>query len=45
MQNTASTGPFTLSTFRITQIMASIYGASTVLFNNDGTAYTTVDIK
>ena len=44
MQTTAATGPFTLSTFSITQIPTSIYEPSTITFNNDTSAYTTVNV-
>ena len=44
MQTSPATGPFTLSTFSITQIPTSIYEASTITFNNDINAYKTVDV-
>jgi len=45
MKTSAATGPFTLSTFSITSIATSIYEPSTTItFNNDTNAYTTVDV-
>jgi hypothetical protein len=44
MQTSAATGPFTLSTDSITSIATSIYEPSTITFNNDTNAYTTVDV-
>jgi hypothetical protein len=44
MQTSPATGPFTLSTFSITLIATSIYESSTITFNNDTSAYTTVDV-
>jgi hypothetical protein len=45
MKTSAATGPFTLSTFSITSIATSIYELSTTItFNNDTNAYTTVDV-
>ena len=44
MQTSAATGPFTLNTDIITQITTSIYELSTVTFNDDTNAYTTVDV-
>jgi hypothetical protein len=40
----AASGPFPLSTFGINSIATSIYEPSTITFNNDPNAYTTVDI-
>ena len=44
MQTSPATGPFTLTTFSITYIATSIYELSTVTFNDDTNAYTTVDV-
>jgi hypothetical protein len=44
MQTSPATGTFTLTLFSITYVATSIYEPSTITFNNDTDAYTTVDV-
>ncbi len=45
MQTSPATGPFTLTTFSITQIATPIYEPSSIAYTNDTNSYTTIDLN